>query len=233
VLAGLMATVVLLAAPDAGAPREEKSALEADRRGWKDILPDGKLTGWARVAPISTSGVKSAVDPQLKVWTVKAGVLECRGDLPPAPEGSKGGSHEMLRYEKELGDYIFHVEWRFMDPRRTGWNAGIYARVNRAADVWHQAQVGGGPGSFWFGDTPDASGKIVRRKVEALAQRVRPAGEWNTYEITSRGDRLTLWVNGAVASELTGLHIQRGHLGLEAELHHIQFRNLKLKELPR
>lgn len=229
----LVATILLLALP-AGAlakAKVKKSALEADPRGWTDILPDPKLTGWARVSPISTAGVKSAVDPLLKVWTVKDGVLVCRGDLPSPRMPSKGGSHEMLRYEKELGDFIFHVEWRFINPERPGWNAGVYARVNQEANIWHQAQVGSASGGYWFGDTPDASGKIVRRKLDPLEQRVKPVGEWNTYEITGRGDRLTLWVNGAVVSEMTGLKVRRGHIGFEAELHHIEFRNLKLKEL--
>jgi len=65
-----------------------------------------------------------------------------------------------------------------------------------------------------------------------MEQRVRPAGLWNTYELTAQGDRLTLWVNGAITSELSGLQVRRGHVGLEAELHHIEFRNLMLKELP-
>jgi len=224
------AALLLLVAPLAGAgARETRSALEANPRGWQDLLPDEKLTGWARVSPISTAGVKAAVDPLLKVWSVKSGVLDCRGDLPPPAGKSKGGSHEMLRYEKELGDFIFHVEWRFTDPQRPGWNAGVYARVNREANIWHQAQVGGASAGYWFGDTPDATGKIVRRKLDPLEQRVKPAGEWNTYEITARGDRLSLWVNGAVVSEMTGLKVRRGHVGLEAELHHIEFRNLKLK----
>jgi len=228
VLIRLGAMLLLLAAP---AVKERKSALEADPRGWTDILPDAKLTGWARVSPVSTAGVKSAVDPHLRVWTVKEGILDCRAELPPAAGRSKGGSHEMLRYEKELGNFIFHVEWRFVDPARPGWGGGIYARVNEQADVWHQAQVGNASGGYWFGDTPDASGKIVRRTLDPLAQRVKPAGEWNTYEITGKGDRLILWVNGAVVSELTGLRVRRGRIGLEAELHHMEFRNLKVKEL--
>ncbi|MBN1345149.1 MAG: DUF1080 domain-containing protein, partial [Phycisphaerae bacterium] len=31
--------------------------------------------------------------------------------------------------------------------------------------------------------------------------RVKPAGQWNTLEITARGNVLTLWVNGAVTCE--------------------------------
>jgi 3-keto-disaccharide hydrolase len=224
-----LALLVLAAAADG------RSALESQPRGWVDILPGPGLAGWSRVAPVSTAGVKSRVDPQLEVWVVdrKTGVLDCRGDLPPAPPGGKDGSHEMLRYDRELGDFIFHVEWRFTDPQRPGWNAGVYARTNRQASVWHQAQVGGPAAGYWFGDTLDESGKIVRRKVEAREPRVRPPGQWNTYEITGRGSELQLWVNGAVVAEWKDLRVPRGHVGLEAELHHIEFRNLKLKPLGR
>jgi hypothetical protein len=224
---------VLAAAP---APKPEPSALERDPKGWVDILPGPDLKGWARVEPISTRGVASKVDRNRAVWIPdrKTGVLDCRGDLPlQAPAGGKPGSHEMLRYEQDLDDFIFHVEWRFNDPAKKGWNAGVYARVNEAADVWHQAQVGGGPGTYWFGDTPDASGKIVRVNVQrdSAATGVNPPGQWNVYEITGRGDTLTLWANGSVVSELKGLKVRRGRVGLEAELHHIGFRNLKLKRL--
>jgi len=219
--------------PPKAAARGERSALQSDPKGWVDILPGRDLAGWTRVAPISTSGVKSVVRAEVPVWQVKAKprLLDCRGDLPPAPAGEKSGSHEMLRHDRELGDFIFHVEWRFVDPKREGWNAGIYARVNDKADIWHQAQVGNASGGFWFGDTPDETGKVVRRKLDPGEQRVRPAGQWNTYEITGRGDTLRLWVNGATVSEFTGLRVRRGHVGLEAERHHIQFRTMKLKVL--
>jgi hypothetical protein len=237
-----LALAALLSPP---AAPEAPSALTSQPGGWKDILPGPGLAGWTRVAPISTSGVLSHVDPKLEVWAPdrKTGTLQCRGHLPPPKPGQlgkdgkpdRGGSHEMLRYDKPLGDFIFHVEWRFADPARSGvskgWNAGVYARVNDAATVWHQAAVGAGPTTNWFGDTPDETGKIARRKLDPGAPRVKPPGQWNVYEITARGDRLSLWVNGAVVSEWTGLRVPRGHVGLEAELYEIEFRNLRLKEL--
>jgi hypothetical protein len=226
--------VVWLLVVLAAAPRHEPSALSADPKGWVDILPGPDLKGWLRVAPISTRKVKSLVNPKLAVWVPdrKTGILDCRGHLPvEAPPGGKPGSHEMLRYEQELGDFIFHVEWRFLDPAKNGWNAGVYARVNEKADIWHQAQVGAGPTTYWFGDTPDAAGKISRIQDDSREPRVKPPGQWNVYELAGRGDTLTLWVNGAVVSRLTGLQVRRGRVGLEAELHHIEFRNLKLKRL--
>jgi hypothetical protein len=229
--------VALLAATGGDAP----SALQTRPRGWVDIMPGPGLAGWSRVAPVSTRGVEAHVDPAFSLWVVdrKRGILECRGHLPAPAAGAKAkdgtparaGSHEMLSYDREVGDFIFHVEWRFTDPQRPGWNAGVYARSRGDGTVWHQAQVGGVNAGYWFGDTPDEHGKIVRRQFEARQKRVRPPGEWNSYEITGRGDTLTLWVNGAVVAEWPGLRVPRGHVGLEAELHHIEFRNLKLKQL--
>jgi hypothetical protein len=224
--------VVLAAAPEQ--TRTTPSALVAQPRGWVDIFPGPGLKGWTRVAPISTRGVKSWVNRDLEVWVPdrKTGILDCRAHLPaePGPSG-KPGSHEMLRHDQVVGDFIFHVEWRFKDPAKSGWNAGVYARVDDTATIWHQAQVGAGPNTYWFGDTPDASGKITRIKDDSPYQRVKGPGEWNVYELTGRGDTLTLWANGAVVSQLKGLRVLRGHVGLEAELHHIEFRNLKLKAL--
>lgn len=222
--------MLLLLALIATVARAEPSMLDKQPRGWLDIMPGPGLAGWSRLAPISTRNVISVVHRDLAIWAPnpKTGVLDCRAHLAPA--GESNGSHEMLRYDQEVGDFIFHVEWRFTDPTRKGWNAGIYARV-RELTVWHQAQVGNASGGYWFGDTPEQSGKIVRQQFEAREQRVKPVGQWNSYELTGRGDTLTLWVNGAVVSTWPGVRVLRGHVGLEAERHHIEFRNLKLKIL--
>ncbi len=211
----MWATLLLLAA-------DGPSQLAASPKGWVDIMPGADLKGWTRVP------IKSELRPEVAVWKVdpKARVLRCSGELPPPT-----GSHELFRYDKDLGDFVFHVEWRFVDPARTGWNSGVFARTNANATIWHQAQTGNAAGGFWFGDTPDETGKVGRKKIDAGEKRVRPAGEWNAFEITARGDRLTLWVNGAVTAEWTGILVPRGHIGLEAEGHPVEFRNLKLKTL--
>jgi hypothetical protein len=61
--------------------------------------------------------------------------------------------------------------------------------------------------------------------------RVKPAGEWNHFEIRAEGDRITLSVNGAVVNDLPGVGLRRGYIGLEAEGYEITFRNLRLQEL--
>jgi hypothetical protein len=213
-LAGLLAP-----APDAGS---ETSALERTPEGWTDLLAGSKpdLKGWTR-GPIPPGG-KLSDETQ---WSLDSatGLLVC--------EGNRG--HEWLRWDKELSDFIYHVEWRFIPVEgKKGYNSGIYVRNSADAKVWHQAQTGNGSGGFLFGDTLiDGQIKRVNLSKEVRSQRVKPAGEWNTFEITCKGTDLILWVNGAVTCEWHACQVPMGYVGLEAEGWRIEFRNVKVKPL--
>jgi hypothetical protein len=61
---------------------------------------------------------------------------------------------------------------------------------------------------------------------------VRPAGEWNHYYVRAINGEVRLWVNGEEVSGGTRCNPARGHLALEAEGAKIEFRNLRLRELP-
>ena len=93
-------------------------------------------------------------------------------------------------------------------------------------------QIGDASGGYLFGNTL-LKGVVQRVNLrdQLKENRVKPAGEWNIYEIRAVGPKLSAWVNGAVSSELDNVEILKGHVALEAEGYHIQFRNLKLKEL--
>ena len=133
-----------------------------------------------------------------------------------------------------MGDSIFHVEWRFTPVAGKGgkYNSGLYARNSADAKVWHQAQTGDASGGFLFGDSL-AGGEIKRINLskQVKDKRVKPAGEWNTFEITCKGKSLSLWVNGAQTCEFDACGQPRGFVGLEAEGYRIEFKNVKLKTL--
>jgi hypothetical protein len=61
---------------------------------------------------------------------------------------------------------------------------------------------------------------------------VRPAGQWNHYYIRAIHGELRLWVNGEEVSGGTGCTPAQGYLALEAEGAKVEFRNLRLRELP-
>ncbi len=216
----LLGLASLLPAP-AGEQKETKSALEADPRGWLDLLPGKDLGGWKRV-PIPPGGKLNKRNP----WSVDrdTGMLLCDGV----------GIHEMLLYDKEFADGIFHVEWRFkkLEGKKGGYNSGVYVRNSADGKVWHQAQVGSKNVGYLFGKTL-VNGKMVGIPQNKLKgpQRGKEAGEWNTFEVACKGKTMTLWVNGAVTAVWDGCQVHAGHLGLEAEGYSIEFKNLKFKEL--
>lgn len=186
---------------------------------WQDLFPDEKLTGWTRVPIPAVSGV----DPRMQ-WRVDTAqrVIVCVGD----------GGHEWLRHDKELGDVELRVEWRFVPrPGEPRYNSGIGIRLSKQGEIWHQAQTGQA-GAFLFGDTL-VNGALARVNLrdKMTENRIKPVGEWNLYEIRAVGDKITLAVNGGVVSELTGIALRKGYIGLEAEGYEIWFRNLKIRAL--
>lgn len=74
----------------------------------------------------------------------------------------------------------------------------------------------------------------------------KPAGEWNEEEITARGSRITIKLNGViiidadlknVTDEKTvkkhpGLKRTSGHLGFLGDSTLVEFRNIRIKQLP-
>lgn len=217
-----LAGCLLLHTPGAE-PADTPSALEADPKGWEDLLPGKDLQGWRRV-PIAPDTTLNAKNP----WSIDATnkVLVCDGV----------GIKEMLLQDKERGDGIFHVEWRFRKvDDKTGYNSGVYVRSQDGA-IWVQVQVAHlttppRMGDI-FGDVP-MGGKVQRVVVTGKGdERIKPPGQWNTYEVTAKGKTISAWINGAVATTWNDCPLPKGHVGLQAELWYIEFRNLKFKPLP-
>jgi len=191
--------------------------LASEPVGWVDLMPKDSLQGWTRV-PIPPS---KPLDPANQ-WRVdeEHGTILC--------EGNHG--HEWLRYDRELADFLLHVEWRFEKREGLkGYNSGVFVRNDLTGDIWHQAQVG--PAAYLFGKTP-IHGQPSSFKTPAPAvDPLHPIGDWNTYEIRCAGAKITLWVNGELTGETAVPEALKGYWGLEAEGYKIEFRNIKLKIL--
>jgi hypothetical protein len=187
----------------------------------QDILPEESLKGWTRIPIPPVDGLK----PQLQ-WRVDAAAhtLICTGD----------GGHEWLRYDQPVGDFVLSVDWKFT-PRTGGeqprYNSGIGVRLSRYGELWVQAQTGLSGGYLFGANFTGGAVKSFNLSKEMTANRVKPAGEWNHYEIRAEGDRISLSVNGEIVSDLTGVGLRTGYIGLEAEGYEITFKNLRLQSL--
>lgn len=185
-----------------------------------DLLPDESLKSWTRIPIPPTDGVK----PKLQ-WRVDTAekTLICTGD----------GQHEWLRSDQVYGDYLMEVDFRFA-PKGPDvkYNSGIGIRLSPAGELWTQAQTGP-TGGFLFGvNLVDGVFGRFNLMKDMKENRIKPAGEWNHYEIRVQGDKITLSVNGAAVSEIPGIALRRGSVGFEGEGHEIAFKNIKLKMLP-
>ena len=211
-------TFILLSA--IGACAQIPSALDADPTGWKDIMPAPSFEGWTRLPFMSTAPMDAV--SQWKVDTTNH-VLLC--------EGNRG--HEWLRYDKELANAIFHAEYRFTKIEGgKGYNSGVMLRNSADGAVYFQAQAGE-EGTGWLFGSSMIGGQPQRFNLrsEMKENRVKPAGEWNVFEVWAEGPKMSVWVNGGVTTEKADITVLKGYAGLEAEGYRIEFRNVKLKEL--
>lgn len=173
---------------------------------------------WTRIAIPPTHPVSNV--PQWHIDAAKRTIV-CDGN----------GGHEWLRFNRELGDFDFRVKWRFTPvPGTTKYNSGVFFRNNADGSIWHQAQTSLG-GGYIFGLTP-IDGKPTRFNLqkEMKENRIKPAGQWNLYDIRCVGATCTLAVNGEVVNTIqTG--ILKGYVGLESEGYQITFKDFKLTGL--
>jgi hypothetical protein len=191
--------------------------------------PDGKIPGWMAYS-------EQSVTPTAAVWKLTPdGVLECRG----TPRG-------YLQTEKDYGDFVLRLEWRWPTEkpgkggaliRKTGpdkiWPKSLEAQINAgdAGDFWG---LGGysliGPAERFRTLVHPQFGTLTNLKKQEAVE--RPAGEWNQYEIRAAGQRVALVVNGHVVNEATGCAAIPGKICLTAEGTPIFYRNVSLSTAP-
>jgi hypothetical protein len=219
-LAVVLATVLIptaVAAQPAGVPLFNGK----DLSGWSHFLVDPKV-------------------PAGDVWSVKDGVLICKGE----PLG-------YLYTNAEYTSFKLIVEWRWAPGAAAKLgkapNSGVLLRVNgdpkpkgipRAYEAQLQAGSAGDLYGFWGmpleGDAArrrEAKGHellgdmVGYRKLEAAE---KPEGEWNTYEITFDGPALTVAVNGKPLNEGRGATVMPGRIAFQSEGGEIHFRRIEI-----
>jgi hypothetical protein len=196
-------------------------------------------------------------------WKVVDGVIDYDAE-------SEASGDKSLWSEREFGDFVLKVDWRIKSTpyvnssvpiiRHDGTHkkgadgreiriavpdsdSGIYLRgTNKAqVNIWCWPI---GSGEVYGYRTDDKMPAAVRAGVTPARNADRDIGEWNTFEITVRGNRLTVVLNGEqvlTSAELPGLP-PRGPIALQ---HHgekkngvwaappslVQFRNVEIREL--
>jgi len=164
------------------------------------------------------------------VWSVENGLLVGQGE----PQG-------YLYTQNDYENFRLVVEWRW--PGEPG-NSGVLMRITGEPMmlpncVEAQLQNGNAGDMYGFqgfkiGGDEERMSEIPRLKglgLKKIEGNENEPGEWNRYEITAQGDRITLILNGKKVNEATGVDVRPGRIGLQSEGGVIQFRTVVLTEL--
>jgi len=191
----------------------------------KQSLFNGKdLSGWYVY-------VGDATVDQSKYFYVNEGTIETVG----VPNG-------YLRTKKEFSNYKLHVEWRY--PEKPV-NSGVMLHTSGPDKIWvthYQAQLKHqNAGDFvvhGVGEKATINGKVYTstEKDKPVVPKLhpsneKPAGEWNSFDITCKGNTVEIKVNGLLQSTATDCTLTKGAIALQAEGCKIQFRNLWIEKI--
>jgi hypothetical protein len=113
-----------------------------------------------------------------------------------------------LRSHHTYGDFRLHVEWKAL--KETGYDAGIYLRASRDGKPFPKS-------GYQVNLLEGREGHINNLPGAATSGLVKP-GEWNSFDVTVRGETVSLAINGRHAYTVGGAAIPRGHVGVQVEV---------------
>ena len=203
------------------------TALAANDDGFIPLFNGRDLSGWvnANCAP--------------ETWSVRDGVIHCTGK----PTGA-------LRTTRQYENFILEVEWRHLT---SGGNSGVFiwgtpiaapgVPFLRGIEVQvldHGYNVKGK--NEWYtthgdvfpihGATMKPFGRHNGMRSFPSEERSKGSPEWNHYQIACTNGVIRLHVNGKEVSGGEECNYRKGYLALESEGAPVEFRNIRIKELP-
>jgi hypothetical protein len=149
-----------------------------------------------------------------------------------------------IRTRESYSNYKLHLEWRWV---REPANSGVLLNVQGKDIIFPhcvEAQLMNGRagdivlmGKGASITVKDSTYTVVSEENRYLAiqkfeeSSENPAGEWNSYDITSLDGNLELVVNGVLQNSGTGMTLTEGNIALQSEGGPLQFRNIYLQPL--
>lgn len=196
-----MFAIVAVAAVGASAIVAIQPASSQD--GWVTLVDGTKMGDWDKVADAN--------------WTMRDGALV-------ADKLAAGKDPAYLVSKKSYKDFQIKAEfWTDEDA-----NSGIFIRCKTAkvidAKECYEVNI--------FDKRPDptyGTGAIV--DVAKVNPMPKAAGKWNTYEITAKGPKMTVILNGQKTADVEDGKLASGPIALQYGSGVVKFRKVQIKEL--
>ncbi|HEU5116924.1 MAG TPA: DUF1080 domain-containing protein, partial [Isosphaeraceae bacterium] len=201
-------------------PKEANAYLAENEKGYESVFDGKDLDGWK-----GATGNYEVVD----------GAIQC--------QPGKGG---VLYYDKKLKDFKVRLEFK-LPP---GGNNGLAIRYPGSGDAAYsgmtELQVLDNEAAKYAKLDPRQYHGSSYGMVPAKRGFLRPAGEWNFQEVTVKGPKIRVILNGteildadlstvtefAGNREHPGKDLTEGYFGFAGHNDPVAFRKIEIKELP-
>ena len=185
-----------------------------DLSGWKGLVEDPPAR--SRMTPDALRRAQRAADEDMRRhWRVIAGTLVFDGQ-----------GHSLCTAE-DYADFELFVDWK-IEPKG---DSGIYLRGSPQVQIWDPAQ--------W----PEGSGALYNNKngpSKPLLAADNPIGEWNTFYLRMAGDRVSVYLNGALVVDNVMMEnywerdkpiYPEGQIELQSHSTPLYFKNICIRKL--
>lgn len=203
----------------AGRFPEGQPTARPEGEGWTELFGAAQAAGW-----------KNVTDGNASVFELKDGVFHIFG---------KSGAY--MAYEPEtFGDFTLHIEFKVT----RGANSGVFFRTDPKDPVQGGIEV---QVLDDHGVAPNRNGSgAIYDAVTPMFNLARPAGEWNSYDITCRGSEVEVVMNGwrVIHTDLSQMTMpvgkfntpfaelpRDGHIVLQDHGAEVWYKNLVIKRL--
>ena len=193
---------------------------------FRELFNGRDLSGWVNV--------NTADD----TWSVRDGILVCSGH----PIG-------VMRTDRQYENFVLQIEWRHMEA---GGNSGTFlwseavptegrrlprgvevqmleldwAVQHNRTDAYVHGELFGTMGLKTVPDNPRGS------RSKSWEKRCKGKGQWNKYTVVAVDGVIKLSVNGKFVNGISKSQCKKGYICLESEGSPIEFRNIRIKQLP-
>jgi len=169
------------------------------------------MAGWQPLFDGKDLGAWAASDSQKAHWLVENGIIRYDG---------RAGT---LRTKQSFSDYMLRVDWRL--PRKA--DSGVFVRGNKQLNIWTWSM---GSGEMWEHrgrhKGPGPNPYIPSSRED------RAVGEWNTFLITVKSNRVTVLLNGKkVISDAVLNDKDSSSIGLQKHGDPVEFKSIYIKPL--
>jgi hypothetical protein len=233
---GIVGLTVVAASLAAGADEKAGPKDNMPPEGFTALFNGKDQTNWQGLVTVKdrakltkeelAAAQKKADESILPHWIIKDGILYHDG---------KGNN---LQTAKDYGNFELYVDWK-IPPKG---DSGIYLRGQPQVQIWDSDTLGDnlkedrgtGSGGLW-NNPKNSKGQKPLKKAD------KPVGEWNTFHIIMKGDKVTVFLNGEKVVDEAPLANYwdkgkplpaKGPIELQHHGDELWFKNIYIKELP-